>query len=188
MGGDEAFMAHGDCMEKKVPGLIGASIEKLDSCEQQAMGMSPGGAMPMDSNQGVAMMTEALQQHAQSIGTDQVTLPVYKNATLMSHIADEHNLEIQAEMLGVKPLPALMLASPDNMKTIADYYRNKLKNYREYHNNGEILFMEKGPDKFDYSMDMRSYVTTPHVLIMPLGDTPGAPSGSRSRIEIAYRH
>lgn len=185
MGDGNAFMAHSSCMDKTITKNLGVSIDKLNDCD-------PGGgpsasAPPMQMEQGMAMVSQMMQQHAKSVGTGRVTLPVYKNATVMSHIADDYNLQNLQQDLGVRPLPALMLASPDSIKSIATYYRDKLKGFKEYRTGRDILFMQNGPKNFDYTRDYNKYTTTPHVLIMPMDNVPGSPPGSRSKIEISYK-
>lgn len=184
MGNGAAFMAHGQCVESRMLKNAGISASKLDACDSMAGGGPATGAPPMNMTQGIAMLNQALQQHAQSVGTDDVTLPVYKNATVMSHFASGEMAQMFDD---AEPLPALMLASPDSTGKVVRYYRKKLKGFKEYKVRGDILFMESGPKNFDFVKDMKTYATTPHVMIMPIENTPGAPHGSRSKIEIAYK-
>ena len=183
MANNAALLAHAECLEDRLMKNVGVSDDKLSACDQLAGGEFIAGEEPVDINQAAAMMNKALQQHAQSVGTDDVSLPIYKNTTVMSHFADG---ELD-QVLNVRALPALMLASPDLIEKIADYYRGKLKGFKEYNIQGDILFMEKGPKSFDYVNDMKTYITTPHVMITRMHGVPGAPAGSKSKIEIAYK-
>jgi hypothetical protein len=180
---ETALLAHGECIESRLLKNAGVSAEKLDACDQMAGGEAVVSESPMDIEQAATLMNQALQQHAQSVGTTGVTLPIYKNATIMSHFADGEVVQ----MLGLKALPAMMLVSADDTDKIAAYYRNKLKGFKEYKKNEDILFLEKGPKNFDYVKDMKTYITTPHVMIMPMHDVPGMPAGSKTKIEISYK-
>lgn len=174
---DDAFDAHGECMERNFPKNSGVSVSKLDACDTDNANEAP-----VDMAEGMVMMNQMLQQHADSIGTDDVTLPIYKNATIMSHFTSAE----MAQMAGVNPLPALVLVSSDSTNKVASYYRTKLKGFREHKIDGDILFMDGGPKNFDYVKDYKTYMVTPHVLIAPMQEGLGVPPGSNSKIEIAY--
>lgn len=175
---DDAFDAHGECMERNFPKNAGVSTSKLDACDSD-----DASEPPVDMAEGITMMNQMLQQHAENIGTDGVTLPLYKNATVMSHFASGE----LAEMIGVNPLPALVLVSPDSTDKVANYYRTKLKGFREHKIDADILFMQGGPKNFDYVRDSKTYAVTPHVLIAPMQEGLGVPPGTKSKIEIAYK-
>lgn len=178
MNDGAAMNVFGECFSKGILKHTGISTDKLDACDSTAS------APPMDMEQGLAMMGKMFQAHAEAVGTDGVTLPVYKNATVTSHFA---NGEMSSMMEGVKPIPALKMESPDNIGTIASYYRGKLKGFREYKIQDGILFMKNGPKDFDVVRDMKTYLTTPHVEIMPIPDVPKASDGPKSSIQIAYK-
>lgn len=184
MGDGTAFDAHGKCMESHYPNNMGVSANKLDACDPMAGGGSVASAPPMSMEQGIAMMSQAFQQHAQSIGTDRVTLPLYKNATVMSHLRSGDMSRMYDD---IENLAALKMESPDNVSKIASYYRGKLKGFREYKIQGGIIFMKNGPKDFDLLRDMKKYVSTPHVEIMPIQDAANASQGSKSEIQISYK-
>ena len=170
---DSAMNAFGDCTEKSVLKSTGVSRSKFDSCDATTASAEPP---PMDQEQAMAMMAQGLQAHAAATGTDGVTLPLYKNGTVLSHFA---NGEMAPMFKDVEQLPALVMSSPDSADKIVGYYRKKLKGFKEYKIEGGILFMEKGPKNFDMLKHMRAYVSTPHVAIID-------DAGER-RIEIAYK-
>lgn len=174
---DTTMNAHGDCLSKSLMENSGVSSSKLDACDAIANNDAP----PMEPQEAMAMMGQALQAHAAAVGTDGVTLPLYKNATLMSHFA---NGEMGQLFDDVEQLPALVMSSPDNVDKIVGYYRKKLKGFNEYKIDGGILFMENGPKDFDILKHMRAYVSTPHVAII---EDDGGAQGAKSRIEIAYK-
>lgn len=170
--GDEVMNAHGDCLTEKLVEYSGVSDSKVEACSDSASSEPPS----MDTEQAMAMMGQALQVHAAAVGTEGVTLPLYKNATVMSHFA--HG-EMEPMFDDVEQLPALMMSSSDSAEKIAEYYREKLKGFKEYKIENGVLFMEKGPKNFDMLQHMRAYVSTPHVAIFN-------DAGER-RIEIAYK-
>jgi len=174
---DAAMNAHSDCITQNMLKHSGVSSSKLDSCDT----LDSAAAPPMDPAQGMAMMNQAMQAHAAAVGTDDVTLPLYKNATVMSHFA---NGEMAQMFKDVEPLPALMMSSPDSADKVAHYYRKNLKGFKEYKIEGGILFMEKGPKDFDMLKHMHVYVSTPHVAVF---DDDGGIKNAKSKIEIAYR-
>ncbi len=174
---DDAFDEHGNCLESNFLKNTGISTTKLDTCDTDDYSDAP-----VDMETGITMMNQMLQQHAEDIGTDGVTLPIYKNATVMSHFASGE----MAQLTAAKPLPAMVLVSPDNTLQVADYYRKNLKGFREHKIDGDILFMKGGPKDFDYAKDFEIYAITPHVLIMPMQDGLGVPPGTKSKVEIAY--
>ncbi len=175
---DRAFDVHSDCVQNSLLKKTGISAEKFDACDTDE-----GHELPMDMNESLAMMNQMMQLHAANVGTDGVTLPLYKNATVMSHFSSAE----MAQMMDVNPLPSLVLASPDVTKKIVAYYRTKLSGFREHNIDGDILFIKGGPKNFDYVKDFKFYTVTPHVLIAPMQDGLGGPPGTRSKIEIAYK-
>lgn len=183
MSDKAAFTKHGECIKNSLLKNTGVSADKLDACDSMTGDKPAAVAPPMEMKQGIAMMNQVMQKHAQSIGTDGVTLPIYKNAIVMSHFTSGQ----MSKMFDVEPLPALVLVSPDDTKKIVSFYRKKLKGFKEYNIDGDVLFMEHGPKKFDYSKDLETYVTTPHVLISPMRDAPGKTVVSKNKIEIAYK-
>lgn len=194
MNSSDSIFAHAKCMDDAITQSLGVSLDKLNQCDPAGAGdpagMPPmsGSMPPMDANQGLEVMQKMMQQHARSVGTGAVTLPIYKNATVMSHIADDQNLDMMQHNMGVRPLPAMMLASTDSINTIAKFYRGKLKGFREYKLGKDILFMKNGPKNFDLARDFKQYATTPHVMISEInGAGPIALPGSRSQVEIAYK-
>jgi hypothetical protein len=175
---DTTMNAFGDCTKNSVIKSTGISTGKFDSCDATTASTEPP---PMDQEQMMAMMTQGLQAHAAATGTDGVTLPLYKNGTVLSHFA---NGEMEQMFKDVEQLPALIMSSPDNADKIVGYYRKKLKGFKEYKIEGGILFMQKGPKDFNMLKHMRAYVSTPHVAIIK--DDGGA-QDAKSRIEIAYK-
>ncbi|MCF6324938.1 MAG: hypothetical protein L3J89_11570 [Gammaproteobacteria bacterium] len=174
---DDAFEAHGECIERNFLKNTGVSTSRLDACDTEHADQPAA-----DMAESLTMVNQMWQQHAENVGTDGVTLPLYKNATVMSHFSSGE----MAEMVGVTPLSALMMASPDDTFTIANYYRKKLNGFTEHKINDDILFMDGGPKNFDYVKDYQAYVVTPHVLISPLEEGFGVPAGTKNKIEIAY--
>ena len=179
MGDESAFNAHGACMESHFPKNMGISANKLDTCDPMANAVA--NAPP---EQLLAMISEGFKQHTQSIGTDRVTLPLYKNATIMSHMRAGDMSRMYDD---VENLSALKMESPDKISKIASYYRSKLKGFREYKIQGGIIFMKNGPKDFDLMRDMKKYVSTPHVEIMPIQDFDNASQGAKSAIQISYK-
>lgn len=178
---DNSFDRHSDCIQYSFPKISGINLHRLEACNSNDHHESHD--ENEDMADGIAMMNQALQQHAETVGTDDVTLPIYKNARVMSHFSSGE----MTAMHGVKPLPALVMTSPDSTTTIASYYRKKLTGFREHNFNGDILFMQGGPKYFDYVQDYETYAVTPHVLISPLQHGSGVPAGTQSKIEIAYK-
>ncbi len=186
MGDDSRFMQHGQCMETSLEKYSGISMDKTDRCSQGRSASGTPTIPPMNMNQSIEMLTTALQRHAKAVGTSSISLPIYQNATLMSHFTDGQQLNMYTDS-GITPLPAAVFASSDDAKTIADYYRRQLNGFKEYRLGKDILFMEKGPAKFDMLRDMKLYMTTPHIMISQAGDVPGTPPGTKYTIEISYR-
>jgi len=169
---DEEMNKHGDCLAKSLTKYSGVSDDKANACSESAQSEPPS----MDQEQAMAMMAQGLQAHAAATGTDGVTLPLYENATVMSHFA---NGEMAPMFKDVEQLPALVMSSPDSAEKIVGYYRKKLKGFKEYKLEDGILFMENGPKDFDITKHMPAYVSTPHVAITN--------DSGQSRIEIAYK-
>ena len=169
---DTTMNAHADCLTKNLIKHAGITSSKLESCDTTAS----SDPSSMDQEQVMAMMAQGLQAHAAATGTDGVTLPLYKNATVLSHFA---NGEMAPMFKDTEQLPALVMSSPDSTDKIVSYYRKKLKGFKEYKIEGGILFMEEGPENFDIMKHMPAYVSTPHVAITS--------DSGQSRIEIAYK-
>jgi len=167
---DTTMDTHGECVSDNILKNTGISSDKLDNCGPSSS------APPMDEAKIMEMMGKAMKQHAQSIETDRVTLPIYKNATVISHAT----AEIRTKMFGTEALAMVTLDSTDNVNQIASYYRSKLEGFREYKIENNILFLKNGPNDFDISKDFNKTLTTPNVHISPI-------SGSISRIDIAYK-
>jgi len=167
---DTTMDAHGECISNNILKNAGISTDKLDNCEPSSS------APPMDESQMMEMMGEAMKQHAQSVGTDRVTLPLYKNATVVSHATEE----MRTKMFGSEALAMVTLDSTDNVNQIASYYRSKLEGFREYKIDSNILFLQNGPKDYDISKDLDKALTTPNVHISPI-------SGSVNRIDISYK-
>ncbi len=167
---DTTMGAHGECVSSNILKNAGISADQLDYCD------SSSSAPPMDEAKMMEMMGKAMKQHAQSIGTDRVTLPIYKNATVVSHAT----AEMRTQMFGKKSLAMVTLDSTDNVNQIASYYRSKLEGFREYKIDNNILFLKNGPKDYDISKDLDKVFTIPNVYISPI-------SGSVSRIDIAYK-
>ncbi len=164
---DTTMDAHGECISNNILKNAGISTDKLDNCE-------PSNSAPsMDEAE---MMGQAMKQHAQSIGTDRVTLPLYNNATVISHAT----AEMRTTMFGTEALAMVTLDSTDNVNQIASYYRSKLEGFREYKIENNILFLKNGPKDFDILKDFNKTLTTPNVHISSI-------SGSNTRIDIAYK-
>jgi len=122
------------------------------------------------------MMGKAMKQHAQSIGTDRVTLPLYKNATVISHAT----AEMRTKMFDTEALAMVTQDSTDSVNQIASYYRSKLEGFREYKIENDIMFLQNGPKDFDILKDLDKTFTTPNVYISTI-------TGSTVRIDIAYK-
>ncbi|GMR16206.1 MAG: hypothetical protein BMS9Abin31_0520 [Gammaproteobacteria bacterium] len=176
---DAAMNAHGQCLTKRLLKNSGVSEQKLDSCESTGA----DSAESMDSSEALAMMSQAFQHHAQTIGTDRVTLPIYNNTTVMSHMTESQ----MKQMLNESALPALTLVSSDNVRKIATYYRSKLKGFREYKVQDGTLFLKNGPKDFDMVRDFKKMYSTPGVIITAIQDYPSTPPGTKSQIGIAYQ-
>jgi len=167
---DTTMDAHGECVSDNILKNTGISTDKLDNCE-------PSNSAPsMDEAEMMEMMGQAMKQHAQSIGTDRVTLPLYKNATVISHAT----AEMRTTMFGTEALAMVTLDSTDNVNQIASYYRSKLEGFREYKIENNILFLKNGPKDFDVLKDFNKTLTTPNVHISSI-------AGSNNRIDIAYK-
>lgn len=188
MEDEAAFKAHEKCIEKQFPTNVGVSTKKLQICDSSTATADsdepPTTEPPMSREQAMELLNKSLQQQAKAIGTAGVTLPIYKNATVMSHILPG---QMPNMVKGVKNLPAMVLASPDSIETIADFYRKNLKGFKEYKVNKGILFLEHGPKNFDSVKDLKILLQTPHVMISPVSPAPGAPADTKHSIEIAYK-
>jgi len=167
---DATMNAHGECISNNILKNTGVSEDKLDNCEPSSS------TPPMGDSEMMEMMGQAFKQHAQSIGTDDVTLPLYKNATVVSHMTEE----MRTKMFSTSALAMVALDSTDNTNKIASYYRNKLEGFREYKIENDVLFLKNGAKGFDISKDYNKTLTTPNVYISSV-------SGSSSRIDISYR-
>jgi len=190
MGDESAFKQHGECIESHILKYTGTNADKLDSCDTMLGDGTTGNEPPVSMDEGIAMLNQVMQQNAKSIGTDNVTLPIYKNAKVMSHFNASQSSEMMSGITGtpnMKALPALVLTSSDNVKNVVTFYEKKLKGFRKHSIDGDILFMKGGPEKFDMLKHLKIYVATPHVMISPMNDGPGIPVGTKSMIEIAYK-
>jgi len=190
MGDESAFKPHGECIESHILKYTGTTAKKLDACDTMLGNNSAGDNPSMNRDEGIAMLNQVMQQNAKSIGTDSVTLPIYKNAKVMSHFNASQSSEMMSGITGtpnMKALPALVLTSSDNIKSVVIFYEKKLKGFKKHSIDGDILFMKGGPEKFDMLKHLKIYVTTPHVMISPMSAGPGVPGGTKSKIEIAYK-
>jgi len=181
---DEGMTAFGECFSKNIIKFAGISEEKLDACEPTE------NQPPMDMQQGLAMFNQAMQQQAQMMGTDGVTLPIYENTTVMSHLSGSQGAQIVYNLTGEMhdgTLPALTLASPDDSSKIVAYYQKKLNGFSKIKVDDGVLFIKSKQKDFDPLRDMKVYATTPHVMVSPMGALPGIPANTKSKIEIAYK-
>ncbi|MEJ2180986.1 MAG: hypothetical protein P8Y28_11255 [Gammaproteobacteria bacterium] len=183
---DTTMNAHGDCMTKNLIKSAGISSSKLNACGDSNSADAP----PMDPQEGMAMFNQALQQQAQMMPVDDVTLPMYKNATVMSHFSGSQGAQMIYNMMGEMyegTLPALTMASPDDASKIVAYYQKKLKGFSKIKVDDGILFIKSKQKDYDPMRDMKIYATTPHVMVSPMGAMPGIPGNTKSKIEIAYQ-
>jgi len=171
--------AYDQCIEKTLPGLFGVSNDKIQSCLGTGWNEKQ---LPVKSKVAVAVKPSKAQ-----LSKHDIPIPVYHNATPMSHIAGKKTLESFAKIYGTRPLPAVMLATKDDITKVANYYRKHLRNFREYKLHNGVLFIEDGPVGFKMARDIKLYVSTPHVMIVKDTNDPKAPQGTRSKIDIAYR-
>ena len=182
---NEAMTAYGDCVHKNILKNTGVSEDKANSCDKEA-----DAQQPQSMEEGMAMFNQAMQQHAQMMGTDGVTLPMYKNATVMSHISGSQGAQMLFNMTGEMyegALPALTMASPDDASKIVDYYQNNLKGFSKIKVDDGVLFIKSKQKDFDLLRDMKVFATTPHVMITSMQAMPGIPGNTKSKIEIGYQ-
>lgn len=184
MSDETALDAFSVCTRNKSLKNIGISAEKLEACDTNISGddLSMNNddmnmeEMNSEMEKGMSMLNQALGQQTSitNINTDGVTLPVYKNATVMS---------MTTEVITEGFLPALMLASPDSLEQIASFYRRNLNGFTESDFYGDILFM-KGSVGFQSITNLEQLTSTPHVIISQ--QVSGGPPGTKSSIEISY--
>jgi len=119
--------------------------------------------------------------------TDQITLPVYHNSQVISHMTKAG--EIQMGDLTLKTLPAATFSSNSDIKTIVAFYKKQLPNFKLQHDeSGDYLFMETMSDNFDLLRNIQEFTSTPHINISPENNEAGLmPEGTQVVIEIAYR-
>ena len=199
--GEKVIKKYGNCVNEKLAGGIKIPQSKVKECETKVgsaflgLGLTGQADRPDISSMTpqekkeymqaqATKMAAAMQAQAKQIGTKSVTLPIYKNATAVSHFTDDNNI---TQIFNENALPSLTLASPDSVENIADFYKKKLKGFTQYELKQGILFLENGPKKFDMNTDMAIFVTSPHVWIAAVHNDTMVPSGSKSKIEIAYK-
>ena len=140
--------------------------------------------MAQQQEQGQAAINDAVALMAESsAGTESsITLPLYPDATMMVHLV------AGIEMGGVQSLPAATFASSDNQDKIVAFYKKKLPNFK-YQNLGEAghLFMQNMPENFSMLNNLDVFMTSPHVFVSSAQATGGAPAGTLSIIEVAYK-
>ncbi|WP_370977883.1 hypothetical protein [Agaribacterium sp. ZY112] len=129
-------------------------------------------------------MSDAVELMAKSsAGTEgSITLPLYPKASMMIHMV------AGVEMGGVQSLPAATFASADTQERIIAFYKKKLPNF-EYKDLGGAgyLFMKEMPENFNMMSNLEDFMTTPHVFISSAKAGGGAPAGTQSMIEVAYK-
>lgn len=183
--------AHGQCMEDNLPAMMGVVKDKINACmgtTRNNNGLFPGKAnLFAQENAKPGQTVVAKAKPIPSIDIKTVSLPVYQNATMISHLSDNKRLQAYEKIYGTKPLPRVMLATQDTLSVVAQYYRKKLPDFVEYKLHNGILFLEKGNKDFKISRDIKHYVSTPHVMIERDAHDPMAPNGTKSKIDIAYR-
>lgn len=183
--------AHGQCVEDSMPAMMGVPTDKISACMGTTRNnneLFPGKTdLVAKQNSKPSQPAKAKLKPIPAIDIKTVTLPVYQNSTMISHLSDNKHLQAYEKIYGTKPLPRVMLATQDTLSVVAKYYRKKLPDFVEYKLHNGILFLEKGNKDFKISRDIKHYVSTPHVMIEKDTHDPMAPNGTKSKIDIAYR-
>jgi len=114
-------------------------------------------------------------------------IPLYPGSQMVIHIDAAGTRQISP---GVNdPLPAATFATEDGFDQVVQYYRKALPAYKVYTlDQGGILLMKNGPEKFDFIKHYAAYFTLQHVLIEHIVDNHIiSPVGSKTKIEISYK-
>jgi len=167
---DNAMDVYNECVSNNLLKNADINSDKLENCEPTI-----NAAPQIDQSQMLEMVSEAVKQHAQSIGTADVTLPLYKNATVIGHAT----AEMRTQMFGKEALAMVSLDSTDSPSQIASFYRGKLKGFTEHKVENGILFLKGSSKNFDILRNFNTMLVTPNIFISSIPD-------SSIRIDVTY--
>ena len=119
---------------------------------------------------------------------DEITLPIYKNSTVMMHLQNPEGFFGKDKKTSHKILPAATFQSPDSSDKILAYYKKALPDFEiATIDDGVIVLMEGMPKDFDLLQHFQELQSQPHILITPEKNNPTLKSETQSTIEIGYQ-
>ena len=132
-------------------------------------------------------MAAGMQSYAQSVGTADVTLPIYKNSSVVSRMEGPQIAQLYGTQAA---LTAVGFASPDAPDTVTRFYKNNLKGFRQHKFGKNVVFVEgnvappTGDSDLGFLIKLAAY---PHVMIAPVEDDNTVLAGNKSTISIAFK-
>ena len=184
------------CVTEKIQTALKISDELMTKCDAQSSdndGESQAQIPDMSPEQYKAelekvgkQMLAASQSHAQSVGTSDVTLPIYKNSSVVSRMDGPQ----VAQFLGTQTaLPVVGFVSPDSLDTVTRFYKNNLKGFRQHKFANGVVFVEgdvapTGVNDLGLLVKLAAYQ---HVMIAPVEADNKVLAGSKSTISISFK-
>ena len=186
-----------DCVTEKTQAALKVSDElmakcdaQLDDSEDDSQALAPPDMSPEQYKANLEkvgkQMLAASQAHAQSLGTADVTLPIYKNSSVVSRMDGPQ----VAQLLGTQTaLPVVGFVSPDSLDTVTRFYKNNLKGFRQHKFANGVVFVEgnvapTGVNDLGFLVKLAAY---PHVMIAPVEGDNKVLAGSKSTIAISFK-
>ena len=185
------------CVTEKIQAALKISDELMAKCDAQSSGseddsqaLAPHDMSPeqykADLDKFAKQMAAGIQSHARSVGTSDVTLPIYKNSTVIARIEGPQ----LAALYGTPTaLTTVSFTSPDSPDTVTRFYKDSLKGFRQHKLSKGVVFAEgnvaqTGGNDLDI---LRKLIAYPYVMIVPVEGDNTVLAGSKSTITIGFK-
>ena len=163
---------------------------QLDDSDGESQALAPPDMSPeqykADLEKSKKQMAAGIQSHARSVGTSDVTLPIYKNSTVFARIEGSQ----LAQLYNIPTaLTTVSFASPDSPDTVTRFYKDSLKGFRQHKLSKGVVFAEgnvapTGGNDLDI---LRKLIAYPYVMIAPVEGDNTVLAGAKSTITIGFK-
>ena len=194
---DKVMGEWSDCVTEKMQAALKISDElkakcdaQLDDSEDDSQALALANMSPEQTKANMEklgkQMLAASQLYAQTVGTVDVTLPIYKNSSVVSRMDGPQ----VAKLLGTQTaLPVVGFISPDSLDTVTRFYKNSLKGFHQHKFLNGVLFVEgkEAPKDANDLGFLAKLAVSQHVMITPVEVDNKVLAGSKSTIAISYK-
>ncbi len=172
-----------DCVQMEFNHDLALSQEMLFQCDEKMAMAELEQEKPADQvlSDYANFINAGLKAHASQSSIDDVTLPLYPNSQVVSHLSNK-----QMTIGDINVLPAIVLATNADFDQVRHFYQQKLPRYKEFAIDNGIIFMEQAPVNFNILSHFALYTSTPHVLIEDMSSNRINNKEGKTKIEISY--